>query len=413
MSQKSYLLTLFLGSLSLFLVITIVIFPEEAFDSALRGLKIWWDVVFPALLPFFITSEILLGFGVVHFLGVLLEPFMRPVFNVPGSGAFVMAMGLASGYPIGAKLTARLREQELISRSEGERLVSFTNTADPLFMFGAVAVGFFHNVSLGVTFAIAHYTSSFTVGLVMRFHERQGKKTQMNTHHQRLPLLVRAFHAMHRARLKDGRSFGQLIGDAVMSSVNTLLMVGGFIIIFSVIINVLNIVGITAFLASAISIIFIPFAIPAELAQSVISGFFEITLGARDASETAASIPMVHKIAVTSAIIAWSGMSVHAQVASILSSTDIRYKPYLFARVLHAVLAGFITYLIWEPVHKYLVSHDIDVFYQQVPSFGMIEMWDRFSFLGLRALLLLLFIGVCSILIYGAGRLARKIKNPR
>lgn len=32
----------------------------------------------------FIVSEIALGTGVVNLLGALLEPLMRPVFNVPG-----------------------------------------------------------------------------------------------------------------------------------------------------------------------------------------------------------------------------------------------------------------------------------------------------------------------------------------
>src|SRR5690606_28405553 len=121
--HSNHLKTILFGTVAAFLVLSLLLYPEQAFDSALKGLKIWWDVVFPALLPFFIASEIPMGFGVVHFMGVLLEPFMRPLFRVPGAGAFVMAMGLASGYPIGAKLTARLREQKLVSRSEGERLV--------------------------------------------------------------------------------------------------------------------------------------------------------------------------------------------------------------------------------------------------------------------------------------------------
>ena len=65
----------------------------------------WWEIVFPSLLPFFIVSEMLIGFGVVKFIGVLLEPFMRPLFKVPGVGGFVWAMGMASGFPAGAKFT--------------------------------------------------------------------------------------------------------------------------------------------------------------------------------------------------------------------------------------------------------------------------------------------------------------------
>ncbi|MBP2650127.1 MAG: ylbJ, partial [Firmicutes bacterium] len=81
------LLTYFMAFGTVFITIAMVEYPKEAFDSAIVGLTLWWNVVFPALLPFFILSEILMGLGVVHFIGVLLEPLMRPVFNVPGVGA--------------------------------------------------------------------------------------------------------------------------------------------------------------------------------------------------------------------------------------------------------------------------------------------------------------------------------------
>lgn len=92
---------------------------------------------------FFIVSELLIGFGVVAFLGVLLEPLMRPLFKVPGIGGFVWAMGLASGNPAGAKLAVQMRKLGKISQIEGERLAGFTNSSNPLFIFGAIAVGFF------------------------------------------------------------------------------------------------------------------------------------------------------------------------------------------------------------------------------------------------------------------------------
>ena len=120
------------GLAATLLCVALVLYPEVAFQSALRGLRIWWDVVFPALLPFFVAGQVLMALGVVHALGVLLERLMRPLFNVPGVGAFVLAMGLASGYPIGAVLTAKLRRSGQLNAAEAERLLSFCNTADPL-----------------------------------------------------------------------------------------------------------------------------------------------------------------------------------------------------------------------------------------------------------------------------------------
>ncbi len=123
--------TLVLGILALALTMALIAFSEAGFHAAVAGLRLFFDVVLPSLLPFFILSELLLALGVVHFLGEWLEPIMRPVFNVPGVGSFVFSMGLAAGYPMDAVLTAKFRRQNLCTRAEGERLLAFTNSADP------------------------------------------------------------------------------------------------------------------------------------------------------------------------------------------------------------------------------------------------------------------------------------------
>src|SRR5699024_120367 len=143
-------ITFLLSSGSIFLAFCMIIFPKETFAASLRGLNMWWEVVFPSLLPFFIMAELLIGFGVVKFIGVLFEPIMRPLFNVPGVGSFALSMGMASGYPAGAKISARLREEKQITKIEAERLISFTNASSPLFIFAAISVGFFHDVKLGL-----------------------------------------------------------------------------------------------------------------------------------------------------------------------------------------------------------------------------------------------------------------------
>ena len=203
-SFRRYFSTLFLAALGIALAVSMVLAPEAAFASALDGLKVWWDIVFPALLPFFIGSELLMGLGVVNFMGVMLEPLMRPLFNVPGAGSFVMAMGLASGYPIGAILTRRLRQEGMCNRIEAERLLSFCNTADPLFMIGAVAVGMFGNPQLGVIIAMAHYISSLMVGICMRFYGRNLPSSPQTDDKEQGNMLIRALKELYRARQRTG-----------------------------------------------------------------------------------------------------------------------------------------------------------------------------------------------------------------
>lgn len=165
--------------------------------------------------------------GVVHFLGVLFEPLMRPLFNVPGEGAFTLSMGLAAGYPMDAVITAKFRRQGLCTRVEGERLLAFTNTADPLFIFGAVAVGMFGLPWLGARLALAHYVGAFLVGIAFRFYGGSGQEGPRKEERREGGLLGRAVARLVAARREDGRPLGQLLGDAVTDSVRTLLMICG------------------------------------------------------------------------------------------------------------------------------------------------------------------------------------------
>nr|WP_216830914.1 sporulation integral membrane protein YlbJ [Alkalihalobacterium elongatum] len=362
--------TIILALLATSLTASLMIYPKESFEASLRGLTMWWEVVFPSLLPFFIVSELLIGFGVVTFIGTLLNPFMRPVFRVPGVGGFVWAMGLASGFPAGAKLTARLRQEKKLSRLEAERLVTFTNASNPLFIFGAVAVGFFHNPALGVILAIAHYLGNFCVGFIMRFHG--GKETPPNTPGvSHTKSFKQAINSLHEERLKDGRPIGKLLGDAVQSSINTLLMIGGFIILFSVLNKLLSLIGVLTILSSFISVLFTFLSLPNELSMPLIAGLFEITLGSQLTSEADASL--FQQVIVASFILAFSGFSVQAQVASILAETDIRFKPYFIARILHGLFASVIAILLWKPLYLNQVSAHPD---GTVPVFLQEQSWS-------------------------------------
>jgi sporulation integral membrane protein YlbJ len=344
---RSRLLTYFMAFTAVFITIAMVQFPKDAFDSAVIGLNLWWTIVFPSLLPFFILSEILMGLGVVHFIGVLLEPLMRPVFNVPGVGAFALSMGLASGYPMDAVITGKFRKNQLCTSVEAERLLSFTNTADPLFMFGAVAVGMFGMPQLGAIIALAHYISSFLVGVIFRFH-RYNRDSE-NKDAQRPPgnIIIRAFRALYTARQQDKRSPVQLLGDSVKSSMNTILLIGGFIIAFSVLIRIVTVIGLTSILSSGFAWVLGHVGFNTKLAPALVSGFFEIDLGTLAASQ--ADAPLAEKVAIAGAIIAWSGLSVHGQVASIVIESGIRMGPYMVGRVFHAILAAAITLLLMGP----------------------------------------------------------------
>lgn len=335
--------------------VLLILFPSAALESSLRGLSIWWQVLFPALFPFFVISELLLGFGIVHFFGTLLDPLMRPLFRLPGSGGFVVTMGYASGYPVGARLTAQLWEQKLVTQAEGERLVAFTTTSDPIFLIGAVSVGFFHNAALAPVLAAAHYGGGLIIGLLMRFHDRRApatvtssdKKDVNGVLQKRKSRLAEALRAMHRARLLDGRTTGALLQDAVQAALRLMIVVGGLVVVFSVIMELLKQAGAIGALAEVIRLFLSLVHIPPALSDAVVNGIFEVTLGARAAGAAEGS-GLIHQAAIAAFVLSWGGLSVHAQIASLLSRTDLRYRPFLIARLIHGFIAAGLVYILWN-----------------------------------------------------------------
>ncbi|SDE01639.1 sporulation integral membrane protein YlbJ [Paenibacillus sp. UNCCL117] len=354
--MRAVSLSLLLASLTAAaLACMILVYPEPSLQASLKGISIWWDVLFPALFPFFVISELMLGIGIVHFFGMLLDPMMRPLFRIPGIGGFVMALGFASGYPVGARMTAQLYEQRLVNREEGERLVAFTTSSDPIFLIGAVAVGFFHNAALAGILAVAHYGSAILVGFLMRFH---GRRSAGNDWHQlqnegtaprRHGIWKQAFEAMHQARLKDGRPLGVMAAQSLSSGLQMSFVIGGLVVFFSVVMEIMSSAGVMAYIYAGIQAVLHGAGLPAALAPAVVNGFFEVTLGAK-AAGSAAGIPLVYQAAIAAWVLSWGGLSVHAQIVSVLHRTPLRYVPFAAARLIHGLLAASLVLLLWEPL---------------------------------------------------------------
>ena len=172
---------------------------------------------------------------------------------MPGTGAFAMAMGIASGYPLGAALSARLKDDNLATKTEAERLMCFCNTSDPLFMTGAVAVGMFKRTDIATVIIAAHYLSALTVGLAMKFWRRSTKHSPPMETEKHGFAVMRAVRTMRKAQRESKKAFGELLGDSVKRSINTLLMILGFIVLFSVIFEILTMLQVTEYLSIFLS----------------------------------------------------------------------------------------------------------------------------------------------------------------
>ena len=138
--------------------------------------------------------------------------------------------------------------------------------------------------------------------------------------------------------------FGRILGDAVKNSITTILTIGGFVVLFSVIIQLLTDIGIIRVLAEIIGAVLSPIGFGKEIIKGILSGFLEITTGSSLIGYTSDASLYV-KLPTASFIIGWAGLSVHSQVMSIISKTDICIRPYLIGKFMQGIFASFYTWV--------------------------------------------------------------------
>lgn len=314
-------------------LILLVSFSESSFKSAHTGFMLWANNVLPALLPFFICIELIKATNFMEALGKLLQPIMKPLFNVPGCGAFAIVMGISSGYPVGAKIVSDLRENNCCTKTEGERLLSFTNTSGPLFIIGSVGVGMFGDSKIGLLLLLTHFIASILVGILFRFYKTKDEEKIENN-----------YISKNKKAFKFSM-LGELMSNAIQNSISTLLLICGYMIFFSVLINILNSINISLYFSKIIECILNILNFPKEISISIINGLLEVTGGISELSSFQ-NIDYIKLLPCIAFVLGFGGFSVCMQVNSILANTDLSIKPYIFGKLLQGIISSILTFLI-------------------------------------------------------------------
>lgn len=225
----------------------LLIFSKTNLPAVKSGLALWANSVVPSLFPFFVATELLMHTNIIQQLGTLLNRFMKPIFNVRGEGSFAFIMGIISGYPVGAKIASNFRKNNICSKEECERLLSFTNNSGPLFIIGSVGILMFKNTIIGILLFITHILACITVGIIFRFWKMN--KTSFN------------FKNSSNSKQKNNSyatfsNLGEVLAESITSSISTILLIGGFVVIFSSIISILNASGLLEILSNIIAPVF-------------------------------------------------------------------------------------------------------------------------------------------------------------
>lgn len=267
-------------------------------------------------------------------LGVILNNCMKPLFNIRGEGAFAFIMGIISGYPMGAKLATNFRKNNICSKEECERLLSFTNNSGPLFIIGTVGILMYGNTAIGILLFITHILACITVGFIFRFWKYSDSSISHNSHH-----IIKS-----KQTPVTFSNLGSILSESITNSISTILLIGGFVVIFSSIISILKSSGLLSVFSISISPILAFFNIDSSFATPLISGFLEITNGINSISNISNKKLSINLI-FTAFLLGFGGISVLLQVFSITSKSDLSIKPYVYGKLLHGVLAAFYTYI--------------------------------------------------------------------
>ncbi|MDQ0091693.1 sporulation integral membrane protein YlbJ [Paenibacillus anaericanus] len=329
--------TIGLGAIAALLVFSIVYAPAATFQASGQGLTIWWRIVFPAMLPFLVLSQILLAGGFAQGLGTLLDPFTRKALGLPGIAGWVLPLGMTAGFPAAAEATATLYKQGKISTLEAEKLAGAAHFCSPVLLIVVVGTGFLGVPGLGLLLLVVHWAAGLAAGMTLHFFtpSKQKKTTtkKLKTQEQskrassRLKLAIRN---MEEVRREDGRGFGKLLGDSVTSAVQTMMVTGGFMLIFAVVIQVIS-----SFL-------------PTEILAFPIAGLLEVHLGAYSATKL--DLTPALQSALLGAALGWSGLCATLQVRAILGPIGIKGRYFLINRMLHGIYAYIFTLLLWKPL---------------------------------------------------------------
>lgn len=300
--------------LSVFFVLLFV-FSKDISFSIIFSISIWKDNLLPSLFPFFVMSDLLLAYGFVDIISFFLGAIMTKWFYLPKDAAFAFFVSLFSGFPSGSKYVNDLLSAKKISIEDANYLIMFTHFANPFFIVTTIGLFLLSNVKAGYIILISHILSNIIVAFIFR-----KKKVILNNDNN----YKKAFYLS-----SPDKPFITILTNSIFKSFKTLVNMLGIIMIFLMITTIIKKI------------------IPVRgITNGLLSGFLEMTQGVKYISSLDISLPI--KASILSAIVSFSGLSVHFQVKSIIDGTDIKYSNFLKARVVQSFISFFLTFAIFK-----------------------------------------------------------------
>ncbi len=297
-----------------------LIFPQAVFSGAEEGLLLWFQIIFPTLFPFLVVTSLLLSSGGLNLITRLFGGLFRRIFRVTQNGAFAVLAGFLCGYPMGAKVTADLLRAEKISDREARYLLSFCNNTSPVFIINFIVWKTFGNERLMLPTLLILIGSPVLMSFIFR----------------RIYLKGRHPFPEPSAALKEKKTRFDfsVLDSCMMNSFEAIVKVGGYIILFSVLLSLLE------ELSGQNSIL-----MAAAPALEVTNGILLLSSSVSDPGLRYAAV-----LGLTS----FGGLCSAAQTQCMLEGTGLSVIPYIIQKLTTAAAASLLSFIylaLFSPFH--------------------------------------------------------------
>ena len=290
---------------SVFLLFYFLRSPSTAANSARSALDVCATGLIPSLFPFIVLVSVINSSGFSRLIAQAVGTPLKWLFGIPKSATTAVILGALGGFPIGAVCTRELYLGGEVTKSEAERLITFTNNASPAFCIGVIGASLYGDINFGVQLYFCQLTAAALLGIVQR------KRT---THNAAKIVLTQ-------------KSISDTVTSAITDGAFTMFKICAFAVFFAVVGDALCLT-VGHYFGNA--------------ASALAGAVCELTLGARSCAVLGGDISRL----LCAFAVGWSGISVHAQIASILSDCNIKMRRYYLCKLLQGLLTASLTFIL-------------------------------------------------------------------
>ncbi len=332
--KKPSLSIRFLVSIAtIILMLILLIFPKASIKGAENGILLWFNVIVPTLLPFIIVSNLIINLKLTTLIAKMFYPVLHRIFAVTRNGCYVIIIGLLTGFPVGAKACSDLVHYKMLSKQEGQYLLTFCNNASPMFIISYISILTLKLSLDRYKFLGIIYVSAMLTALLYRIiHHIQNNSFTSSEEISvagRNTLKTLDLSRKNVSSESPKRITFAIVDCAIMDGFDVITKVGGYIVLFSILSNViLSSIKMTS-LFSLLSV-----------------GVLEITNGINVIG--ASSIPLATKIALILPITAFGGISSIAQTKSVIDQSGLSIRNYILYKIFNAMITLLITFFFIE-----------------------------------------------------------------